>query len=233
VIPTLRRGFCITALVIGFLGTGACGAQYRPKLPGRWASSVNNPFFPLVPGTRFRYSSQDETVVVEVLDTPKRVPGVDVTVVRDRVYSNGDLKEDTEDWFAQDSAGNVWYVGEDTREIEHGQVNGTEGSWTWGEDGALPGIIMWADPAAHIGEDYRQEYRKGTAEDWGRVLAADQNVTTAAGSFTGCLKTEDWSGLERGGHEHKYYCPQIGLVLETSTTGGSRLGLIERSGPED
>lgn len=219
----------LLGLGVASLEGGSCNAQYHPELPTRWASSVTNRFFPLVRGTTFRYSSQEETVVVEVLAHPRQVHGVDATAVRDRVYANGVLMEDTEDWYAQDSAGNVWYLGEDTRELENGRVTGTEGSWTWGERGALPGIIMWADPAGHAGQDYRQEYRKGVAEDWGRVLATGQNVTVGYGNFTGCVKTEDWSGLERGGHEYKYYCPQIGLVLETSTNGGHRLELIDQT----
>jgi hypothetical protein len=228
-VTPLRRRSGLVALGIGFLAAGSCVAQYRPGLPTRWSNRVTNPFFPLVPGTTFRYSSRDETVVVEVLDRTRQVQGVTATAVRDRGYSNGVLQEDTEDWFAQDSAGNVWYLGEDSKELEDGRVVGTEGSWTWGENGALPGIIMWADPAAHVGQDYRQEYRKGIAEDWGKVLATDQNVTVGYGSFTGCLETEDWSGIERGGHELKYYCPQIGLVLETSTSGGNRLELTTRT----
>jgi len=227
----LVRRACLVGL--GLLASESCAAQYHPELPTRWSNRVTNPFFPLVPGTTFRSTSQRETVVVEVLVQPRLVHGVPATAVRDRVYSNGALKEDTEDWFAQDSAGNIWYLGEDSRELEDGRVVGTEGSWKWGEDGALPGIIMWADPARHVGQSYRQEYRKGIAEDWGKVLATGQNVAVGYGSLTDCIKTEDWSGLERGGREHKYYCPQIGLVLETSTTGRNRLELIERSETKD
>lgn len=224
-----HRRLLLLGPILVSLSAGSCAQGYHPEIPTRWASGVTNPYFPLVPGTTFQYSSEDETVVVEVLDHPKRVNGVDAIAVRDRVYANGQLLEDTEDWFAQDSAGNVWYLGEETSEIENGQVTGTEGSWMWGESGALPGIIMWADPGSHSGEDYRQEYRKGSAEDWGKVVTTDQNITVGYGNFTGCLKTEDWSGLERGSHEHKFYCPQIGLVLETSTSGGNRLELIDRT----
>ncbi len=92
----------------------------------------------------------------------------------------------------------------------------TEGSWEWGVDEALPGIIMWADPAAHLGEEYRQEYYEEEAEDWGKVVALDESVTVPYGSFTGCIATEDWDALEGRSEtlEYKYYCPAVGLVLE-------------------
>jgi hypothetical protein len=140
------------------------------------------------------------------------------------VFLNGTLIEDTQDWFAQDAAGNVWYLGEDTKEYENGRVVSTEGSWEWGKDGALPGVIMWADPAAHIGEAYRQEFYRGKAEDWGKVLAVSQTVSVPFGNFSGCIRTEDWNGLESGTHEQKYYCPQIGFVLEVH--GNQREELI-------
>ena len=99
------------------------------------------------------------------------ISGVTATVVHDQVFLDGELTEDTFDWYAQDADGNVWYLGEDSREIENGQVVSTEGSWEWGVDGALPGIIMWADPADHMNEEYRQEYLKGVAEDLAKVVA--------------------------------------------------------------
>ena len=145
------------------------------------------------------------------------------TVVRDRVYLEGELIEDTYDWYAQDQEGNVWYVGEDSKEIEDGAVVSTEGSWEWGEDGALPGIIMWADPAAHLNEEYRQEYYKGEAEDWGMVVALNESVTVPHGSFTGCLKTEEWIALDKGTREAKWYCPGVGFVKETVLKGGNEV----------
>jgi hypothetical protein len=88
---------------------------------------------------------------------------------------------------------------------------------------------MWADPAAHVGEEYRQEFAEGEAEDWGKVVASAQSVTVPFGSFTACIKTEDWNGLESGGHEFKYYCPGVGLVLETPMTGTERTELVART----
>ena len=217
------------ALLAAALLLPACddtsGPPYDPVLPTSWSPSVTNSFFPLVPGTRWEFRAVTgegtETTTVEVLAQTRMVNGVAATVVRDRVFLDGELIEDTFDWFAQDSAGNVWYLGEDTKEMENGRVVSTEGSWEWGRRGALPGIVMWADPVAHSGEAYRQEFFEGEAEDWGRVVAAGQSVTVPLGSFTGCIQTEDWSGLESG-REFKYYCPQVGVVLETPTSRPSQ-----------
>jgi hypothetical protein len=197
--------------------------QYNPTIPNDLSSTVDNPFFPLVPGTVWQYESvSQETNRVEVMAVTRVVNGVESREVHDQVFVNGELTEDTYDWYAQDGTGAVWYLGEDSKELEHGTVISTEGSWEWGKDGALPGIIMSADPASQVGIAYRQEYLKGVAEDWGRVTKLDQSVTVPFGSFTGCIVTDDWNALESG-LEHKMYCPNIGVVLETSTHERSEL----------
>ena len=209
------------------------GPAYNPEIPTSWSGSVTNSFFVLTPGTTYQFSGQTaeglETTTIEVLSTTKVINGVTTTVVRDRVYLAGNLIEDTMDWYAQDAAGNVWYLGEDSKEIENGQVVSTEGSWEWGKDGALPGIIMWADPGAHVGETYRQEYARGEAEDWARVVAVSQTAAVPYGNLTGCVKTEDWNGLESGGRENKFYCPGVGLALEVAIQGGERLELLSKT----
>ncbi len=209
-------------IIIAILALAACsgnptGPAYQPDLPAAWASAVTNTFLPLIPGTVLQYSSQTaqglETIRVEVLSTSRTVHGVSATSVLDQVYLDGSLVEETYDWYAQDTDGNVWYLGEDSKEILNGQVISTEGSWEWGVDGALPGIYMWADPGAHAGEAYRQEYYRGVAEDFGRVLTLGQSITVPAGSYTGCIVTEDWVGLDPSqSHERKTYCPGVGQV---------------------
>jgi hypothetical protein len=193
---------------------------YDPVLPTQWAAAVTNPHFPLPPGMRLEYTGTTdegtESIIVEVLPQTRVVNGVTATAVRDRVYINNQLVEDTEDWFAQDAEGNVWYLGEDSKEIRNGQVVSRAGSWMWGESGALPGIIMWANPASHLNESYRQEFRRGQAEDWGKVVALNQTVTVPHGTLSNCIKTEDWNGLEPDEVENKFYCPGIGATLETS-----------------
>jgi hypothetical protein len=130
-----------------------------------FVAAVTNQFFPLVPGTVFRYrqDSDDgvETVVVTVTAQSKTILGIAATVVHDQEFFDGELIEDTFDWFAQDKNGNVWYLGEATCEIENNVCESTEGSWQAGVNGAQAGIIMWADPAAHQGENYRQEFFAG------------------------------------------------------------------------
>lgn len=193
------------------------GPNYDPQLPTVWASAVTNPYFPLVPGTVYQYSGQTsagvETVTTTVLAASRTVNGIPAVEVHDEVFLDGNLIEDTYDWYGQDDAGNVWYLGEDSKTISNGQVTGTAGSWEWGVSGALPGIQMWADPSAHVDEKYRQEFSRGVAQDLGKVIGLDQAVTVPAGSFTGCIKTEDKNELmPNEAVENKFYCPQLGLV---------------------
>lgn len=197
--------------------------QYNPTIPNDLSPTVDNALFPLVPGTVWQYESvSGETNRVEVMAAIRVVNGVDSREVHDQVFVNGELTEDTYDWYAQDGTGAVWYLGEDSKELDHGIVTSTQGSWEWGTDGALPGIVMPADPASQVGIGYRQEYLKGVAEDWGRVMKLDQTVTVPFGSFTGCIVTDDWNALESG-MEHKTYCPNVGVVLETSPSERSEL----------
>ena len=233
-LPRISRVAFLAAVAVAVTAckNSPTGPDYDPLIdPADFVAAVTNPFFPLVPGTTYTFEGQTdegtETVVVDVLHETKVVMGITATVVRDRVFVDGELIEDTFDWFAQDNEGNVWYLGEDSKEIENGVVVSTEGSWEAGVDGAKPGIIMWGDPAAHLGEEYRQEFFEGEAEDWGKVVALGQSVEVPHGSFTGCIKTEDWSGLEPGSLENKYYCPGIGVTLEVKVGGGERVELID------
>jgi len=219
------RGVQYALLIAGFGWIASCnndvtGPPYEPVLPAQWVGTVTNRYFPLIPGTTWRYTGQTdkgtETIVVEVLDQTRTVNGVAATVVHDAVYLNGQLIEDTFDWYAQDAEGNVWYLGEDTKELENGRVVSTDGSWEWGKNGALPGIYMWANPSAHLNEEYRQEYYRGEAEDFGKVIGLDKTVDVPLGRFTGCIQTEDWNGIEGRAEslEHKFYCPDVGVALE-------------------
>lgn len=193
---------------------------YDLSIPAQWAGSVTHPLLPLVPGTRWTFEAETEdgteTIVVEVLPEQRTVNGVAATVVWDRVYLEGELIEDTRDWYAQDAAGNVWYLGEESYEMAGADTLNMEGSWEWGVDGALPGVMMWADPAARLDEPYRQEYYEDEAEDWGMVVATNVTVMVPTGTYTGCLQTEDWNALEdyRGSLERKFYCPGVGWVKE-------------------
>ncbi|MBI5527184.1 MAG: hypothetical protein HY897_12685 [Deltaproteobacteria bacterium] len=201
------------------------GGVYNPVIrPEDFVAGVTNQYFPLKPGTLFTYKSEDEDNTVEVLSETKVVLGVTCTVVLDRVLENGDLKEETYDWYAQDKAGNVWYMGEDSKTYSGGVLTGTEGSWEAGVDGAKPGIILEADPQP--GDSYRQEYYESEAEDMGDVVSLGESVTVPAGTYADCLKTRDWTPLEPGVSEFKYYARGVGFVLETAPDGSGRLELI-------
>ncbi|MBI4606251.1 MAG: hypothetical protein HY721_30160 [Planctomycetes bacterium] len=204
-------------------------APYDPVIdPEDFVRRVDNPFFPLVPGTTFVYESETEEglerVEVEVTDQTKEILGVLCTVVRDTEMLDGEVVEATDDWFAQDKMGNVWYFGEHSEEYEDGVLVSLEGSWEAGVDGAKPGIIMQAEP--RVGDVYRQEFFLGEAEDMGEVIALDQSVTVPFGAFEGCLQTGDFSPLEPDALEHKFYAPGVGLVLEVNVETGRRTELV-------
>ena len=167
-----------------------------------------------------------------MLAETRRVWGVDARVVRDTVYLDGELIEDTRDWYAQDRAGNVWYLGEDTAEYENGEIVNHAGAWESGVDGALPGVVMWANqfPAG----PYRQEYFP-EAEDMGEVVEAGPTVTVAAGSWRGCIRIRETSPLaipapiDPGAEAFKSYCGVVGVVLVEED--GVREEMVEYSVP--
>jgi hypothetical protein len=183
--------------------------------PGNFVSTITNPYLTLTPGTTFHYRSETpdgvETNDVIVTHDTKQILGVSTTVVHDQVFLDGDLTEDTFDWYAQDRDGNVWYMGEDSREIEDGEVISTEGSWEAGVGDNEPGIVMLAHPKT--GLVYRQELAPDIAEDEARVLSLKSKVDVPYGQFDGCLRTLEYTPLEPGFREHKFYCSGIGLVL--------------------
>jgi hypothetical protein len=202
--------------------------------PADFVDAIDNPYLPLVPGTRWVYEATstggDERIVVTVTDRTRMVAGVTATVVRDRVTTvDGQLVEDTFDWFAQDVDGNVWYFGEDTTAFEDGKPN-PAGSWEAGVDGAMAGVVMPAQP--RVGDSYAQEFYEGEAEDRGEVLALDATVTVPYGSYQDVLKTKDTTPLEPGLVEHKYYARGIGVVFEEDVKGGDdRVRLVRLTRP--
>lgn len=203
------------------------GATYRPEIdPDDFVPLIDHPYMPLEPGRTMIYEGGGERVEVTVTDETKVVMGVTVTVVRDQVFRDGNLIEDTLDWFAQDRDGNVWYFGEETHRVENGQPTTRAGSWEAGKDEAQPGIVMLARP--EIGDQYRQEYLPSEAEDMGRIRATGESLEVPFGSFADVLVTEDFTPLEPGIVELKYYAPGVGLVMEETITGGSKgIQLIE------
>ena len=184
---------------------------YAPHInPADFTTTIDNEYFPLKPGTTFVYEGGAERDEFAVTSNTKKVMGVECVVIVDKAWEAGKLIEKTYDWHAQDKEGNVWYFGEDTMEYDNGKVVSTKGSWEAGVDGAKPGIIMQADPKA--GETYRQEYYEGEAEDMAKVLSLNESVTVPYGSFDHVLETKEWTPLEPGYVEHKYYAPGVGFV---------------------
>jgi hypothetical protein len=196
------------------------GEAYHPNVvPAEYTTNITNPFMPLVPGTAMTYKSGSETNVVSVTDRTRDVMGVTTVVVRDKAFEDGALVEDTEDWFAQDAAGNVWYFGEDTAECDGKRIVSRHGAWEAGVDGAQPGIVMLASPK--LGDYYRQEFLKGQAEDVAKVIDLDSTLKNTLATYSNVLITEDFTGLEPDIVEHKKYAPGVGLVAEETVKGGS------------
>jgi hypothetical protein len=210
-------------------GGAAQATAYAPAIePADFTSTIDNPYLPLMPGTRWVYASTDgvERVDVEVTAQTRVVMGVVCVVVSDTASEDGSVVERTLDWYAQDADGAVWYFGEETAEYENGVPTSTEGSWEAGVDGAQPGVVMPAHPEP--GEPYRQEYYLGEAEDMGQVLATGQTITVPAGTYSDVVQTRDWTPLEPDVEEHKFYAPGVGVVAEVTTKGGSgSLELVE------
>jgi hypothetical protein len=193
---------------------------------------VDNPYFPLTPGAKWVYKArlEDGTVEgdeVEVLQETRQIMGVTAVVVRDVVLVDGQITEETFDWYAQDKEGNVWYLGEMVDNYEDGVLVNHAGSWEWGKDGALPGIIMWADPSAHMNETYYQEYYAGEAEDQGQILSVGESVTVPFGSFDNVVKTFDSSALDPDLKENKFYAQGIGVIKEIDMHTGEEVVLLE------
>jgi hypothetical protein len=201
--------------------SGGSDAGYNPKIdPANFVSAIDNQFSPWKPGMKLTYlENGTDTIVVTVMPDTKVIMGVTCVVVHDQLTDEtGAVAEDTLDWYAQDKAGNVWYFGEATTEYTDAGPS-TEGSWEGGKDGALPGIIMQADPK--VGEPYRQEYYPNHAEDMGQVIDVNQAVTVTAGSYTGCIVTKDWSALTPAIVENKWFCPGVGEAKAATVQGGS------------
>jgi hypothetical protein len=207
------------------------GGDYEPNVdPADFVAVIDNPYLPWLVGSRWVYEGESdgeqERIEIVVTDDHKTVMGIEATVVHDAVYSGDQLAEDTYDWYAQDRDGNVWYLGEDTKEYEDGEVVSTEGSWEAGVDGAQPGIVMPADPV--VGVAYRQEYYAGVAEDMGEVIEAEGSIDVPAGHFDDVVTTKDWTPLEPERIEHKQYAPGVGVVREALVAGGDEVNeLVE------
>ncbi len=195
--------------------------------PADFTVEIDNPYWPMKPGSRWVYREYDsegaeQRVVVTVTDRTKvTASGVEARVVRDEVTEGGVPVEITDDWYAQDADGNVWYLGEATTEYEDGKPSGTSGSFEAGVDGAQAGIVMPAEPRADL--SYRQEYYAGEAEDSATIVGLDEQAEVPFGHFTHVLMTREANPLEPRVSELKFYARGIGPVLAIGISGGSDL----------
>jgi hypothetical protein len=193
--------------------------------PSQFTINIDNPYWPMKPGSRWIFRETNDEgevskVVVTVLDKTKMIAnGVEARIVHDQVSEHGQVKEDTFDWYAQDADGNLWYLGEDTTEYENGKPKTKEGSWEAGVDGAMPGVIMPANP--QVGMTYREEYYKGHAEDGASIIGTNAFAKVPYGRFTGGIQTRNFSGIEPNVIEEKIYAKGVGVVEEITVSGGS------------
>ena len=196
--------------------------KYSPVIDkANFVSKVDNRYFPLTPGTVFRYRGvKDGKAQIDEMAVTHRVKvvlGIRCTVVRDTVYQGGKALERTDDWYAQDKQGNVWYMGEDSFDLKNGHFVRASDSWKAGVKHAKPGIIMRAHPRR--GEVYRQEYYPPDALDQARVVGSAANVSVPAGAFKRVLVTDEWSPVEPQ-IERKWYVAGVGEIKEQVTAGG-------------
>jgi hypothetical protein len=196
--------------------------RYAPQIdPADFVARIDNRYLPYAPGMRIHFTgvrgSTAQTDDQLVLRRTKRILGVRCTTVRDTVSEHGRAVERTDDWYAQDRRGNVWYMGEDSFERQHGRFVKASDSWQAGVKGAKPGIVMPAHPRP--GDAYRQEFFPGFALDRARVLRLDGSLTVPFGSFSRVLVTDELSPLDRGQVERKWYAAGVGELAERVVKG--------------
>ena len=209
------------ALLLAALAAG-CGSS--SSHPSSFSPNVTNAWFPLRMGSVYRYRGvKDGEPSREVLKVTHRTRTIDdarCVVISDLLYLRGKLEERTRDYYTQDADGNVWYFGEDTAELDaNGKVKTREGTWHAGVDGAKPGIFMYAHP--RVGQSAKQEDLSGRAEDHFQVLRRRASVTVPFKTFDSALLTKEWTPVEPGVLDHKYYARGIGTVLEQTVKGGN------------
>ena len=217
----MPRRLLIATLLIG--ATLASSAGAAPATRTGFGPPVTNPWFPLRAGSVYRYvgvkDGEPTHEVMTVTHLTRVIDGARCVAVWDLLFVRGRLEERTTDYYTQDARGNVWYFGEQTAELDaRGRVKDTSGSWMAGVHGGRPGIFMFAHPRP--GLSARQEYLQGEADDHFAVLSLREALSVPYGSFRGAMLTKEWTPLEPGVLDHKYYVRGIGTVLENTVKGG-------------
>jgi len=233
----VRHVLVALATTLAVFTTAACDGKQAATLPqgsepfkvdpADFTTEIDNPYWPMKPGSHWVYRETTAEGDVQrndvvVTNETKTIMGIDAVVVHDTVRLGRKLTEDTYDWYAQDSDGNVWYLGEDTTEYENGKPKTKEGSWQAGVDGALGGIIVPAHPEP--GLTYREEYYEGHAEDSAEVLTLNAHAKVPHGNYDTLLQTRNFSSIEPDVVEEKFYAPGVGVVLEITVSGGTDRG---------
>lgn len=221
---TTKRTLRLALVLLLLVAVGTAFAQrvsFTSTRPG-FRARVTNPWFPLEPGSVYRYrgvkDGQASTEVMTVTNRTKVIDGARCVVVSDLLYLRGRLEERTSDYYTQDSKGNVWYFGEKTAELDaKGRVENRSGSWMAGVSGAKPGIFMFAQP--RVGLSARQEFYKGEAEDHFKILSMRASAKVPYVSSKRAMLTKEWTPLEPDVIDHKYYVRGIGTVLERTAKG--------------
>jgi hypothetical protein len=214
----------------GLTAMGTVSAASGPPPPSApppgsdFVRTIDNPWFPLEPGTVLTYKGEDEGTpardVLRVTHRTKKILGIRATVIDDRVIEHGRVVERTSDYYAQDKAGNVWYLGEDTATYKpNGQIESREGTFRAGRRGARGGIFMPAHPK--VGDSGWQEYFVGHAQDRFKILNFHTKVRTPAATSRHAMLIEETTPLERGVVDHKIYVRGIGTVREETVKGGN------------
>jgi hypothetical protein len=214
-----------TAVATARSGALPRGSEPVNLNPADFTTRIDNPYWPMRKGSRWVYRETDsegtkQRVVVTVTRRTKMIAnGVRARVVRDVVTEGGRPVEVTDDYYAQDRAGNIWYLGEATTEYENGKPTSTEGSFEAGVDGAQAEIIMPAKP--RVGLAYREEYYAGHAEDRARIFSLREQAEVPFGHFRRVLMTRNTNPLEPKIVEFKFYARGVGPVLAVGVSGGS------------
>jgi hypothetical protein len=224
----------VVSATIAALGAAPAAAISSGATPAvdrhDFVRSITNPYLPYRPGTVFVYTGvkdgQTQRDVVRVTHRTRKILGVTCTVVTDVATHGGTVLEQTTDWYAEDKHGNVWYFGEATRARNPDGTYDTSGSWLAGAHGARPGIVMAAHP--RVGDAHRQEYWAGHAEDQYWLVDLASRVTVPRGSFVRAARTVEWSRLEPGVIDEKFYVKGIGVVKELAASGPAEVARLTR-----
>ena len=206
-------------------------SPYNPNIvPAEFSTNITNPLFKLPVGKLMAYEAVTEDglerIEIRIRNETRKIMGVETLVYNDRVFVDGVLVEETNDYLAQHKDGSVWYFGEAVDNYKGGKFLDHKGGWIAGEDGALPGI--WIKGKQVVGDRYRMEYYKGKAEDMAEVIETGVTVTVASGVYKNCTKIFEWTPLEADAIEHKYYCPEVGgQALSEHITDKVRVELVK------